>query len=326
MKRSQSISLLAFAAGLALNACSEQGFPVSPAARLAAARSSTEEPIARAATATFTTIDIPGGSPFQTVLDINDEGVLVGRYLRGKNTYGYVRSTDGQFMTLEFPGAVFTVASGINNRGDIVGHYSLATAPTVRHGYFRANTGAFTSFDPPGSLRTNVLGISNRGDIVGRYLTADGRTHGFLLSEGQFTTIDYPGSIETDLWKINRRGLIAGAFRTPDGGTHLFLLRHGAFTAIDLPDVVDISADKGNLNSRGNIVGVYCNVAPCVLAPTGNHAFLLSGDELTTVDFPGSTSSVAFGINARRDIVGGYYDALGQAHGFLLSREEREEE
>lgn len=43
-------------------------------------------------------------------------------------------------------------------------------------------------------------------------------------------------------------------------------------------------------------------------------------------DVPDSHATVAFGINAHRDIVGGYYDALGQTHGFLLSREKRDEE
>ena len=52
----------------------------------------------------------------------------------------------------------------------------------------------FTTIDPPGSTATLALDINARGDIVGNYLTADGKTHGFLLSNGTFTTIDVPRS------------------------------------------------------------------------------------------------------------------------------------
>ncbi len=312
------IGPLMFAAGITLSACSDRGGSAGPTAPSAGVRLSTEESVVDVGAKTYTTIDVPGGSAFEGALDINGEGVIVGRYLSGGKTFGYLRSETGQFTTIKYPGAVFTVAAGINDRGDIVGHYSLPFAPTVRHGYLLRND-VFTSFDPPGSKRTNVLGINDRGDIVGRLLGLDGKTHGFLFSEGEFTTIDYPGSIETNLWKINGRGQIVGAFRTPDGKSHLFVLRHGDFAAIDLPGVVDITEDNGSINSRGDIVGTYCDVAPCVLAPTGNHGFLFSGGELTTIDFPGSPATVAFGINARRDIVGSYYDAKGLALGFLLS-------
>ena len=319
------IVLLAFAAAITLSACSDRGWSSGPTAPSARARVSMDESVTDLGAQTYTTIDIPGGSSFQTTLDINDEGVIVGRYLRGGKTYGYLRDETGQFTTIQYPSAVFTVASGINDRGDIVGHYSLPTSPTVRHGYLLRN-GVFTSFDPPGSIRTNTLGINDRRDIVGRFVGPDGKTHGFLLRDGEFTTIDYPGATETDLWKINRRGQIVGAFRTGDGKSHLFVFRKGAFTAIDLPGVVDISPDKGNINSRGDVVGVYCAIAPCVLAPTGNHGFLLSEGNFTTLDVPGSAATIAFGINARRDIAGGYTDANGGTHGFLLSGGERDDD
>jgi probable HAF family extracellular repeat protein len=320
------IGLLVLSAGITLNACTDRGGSSGPTAPSARARLSSEESVAQPAVNTYTTIDVPGGSPFQGALDINGKGVIVGRYLSGGNTYGYVRSETGQFTTIQYPSAVFTVAAGLNDRGDIVGHYSLPSppkVPPVRHGYLLRN-GVFTSFDPPDSKRTNVLGINDRGDITGRFLGSDGKTHGFLLSEGVFTTIDYPGSIETNLWKINPRGQIVGGFRTPDGKSHVFVFRDGNFTAIDLPGVADITEDNGSINSRGDIVGVYCDITPCVLAPTGNHGFLLSDGDLTTIDIPGSPATVAFGINKHRDIVGGYYDANGlTTHGFLIEGRER---
>src|SRR6267143_1261002 len=93
------------------------------------------------------------------------------------------------FTTIDFPGASFTSAQGINPRGDIVGNYGSAG---VFHGYLLSG-GEFASIDFPGASASQALGINPRGDIVGAYTSA-GVTHGYLLSGGEFTTIDFPGA------------------------------------------------------------------------------------------------------------------------------------
>ena len=62
------------------------------------------------------------------------------------------------------------------------------------------------TIDPPGSVDTRPFGISPSRDIVGLYKTANGVTHGFLLSAGEYTTIDVPGAIRTNALAINARG------------------------------------------------------------------------------------------------------------------------
>jgi uncharacterized membrane protein len=73
------------------------------------------------------------------------------------------------------------------------------------------------------------MGINARGDIVGSYGSADGRFHGFLLSEGRFTSIDVPGATFTFADGINSEGDIVGAYTTdpklPATTYHGFLLR-----------------------------------------------------------------------------------------------------
>ena len=61
------------------------------------------------------------------------------------------------FASIDFPGAASSEALGINNRGDVVGDYSLVGA-------------------------TPCCGVG---------------THGFVLSEGTFSIIDVPGSVFT---------------------------------------------------------------------------------------------------------------------------------
>jgi probable HAF family extracellular repeat protein len=49
---------------------------------------------------------------------------------------------------------------------------------------------------------------------------------------------------------------------------------------------------------------------------TTSDGFLLKDGHLTTLQFPGSTFTQAFGVNNEDDIVGAYQDAKGNTHGF----------
>jgi uncharacterized membrane protein len=237
-----------------------------------------------------------------------------------------MRSPNGDFTTVDFPGASFTVAAAINDPGAIAGQYAVPTAPAERHGFILKD-GVFTSFDPPGSVFTNILGINERGDIVGRYCTqlpcvapGGGSYHGFLLHDGEFTTVDVPGALETDLFKVNSPGRIVGGFLTADHKEQISLLTNGNLTVLAPPGGQPVSLDNGGINERGDIVGTYCDWAlPCLITPVGTHGFLISGGAFTTIDVPGASATAAIGINARGDVVGSYSDAKG-VHGFLLSR------
>ena len=274
----------------------------------------------------FTTIDVPGAAG-TIALDINDAGDIVGSYLAAGRTHGYVLDRNGMFSSIDFPGAVFTRAAAINARRDIVGTYRLPTdPPNGRHGFLLSD-GQFTTIDPPGAAFTNPLGISEWGDIVGRFcLTTPcqpqgSNVHGFLLSDGVFTTIDVPNARGTNAWKINARGDIVGGYTDGDGTQHVFLLdgRKGDFIAVDTAGIVASSNDNGAINSRRDIVGAYCDRAPCTGASVDVHGFRLSSGVLTTIDVPGAFLTDAFGINERGDIVGFFEDGAG-THGFLLSR------
>lgn len=278
---------------------------------------------------TFTTIEPPGSNGTNTfAIDINSRGLIVGAYVGtdGRN-HGYLRSKEGEFTTIDFPGAVFTRSAGINDQGDIVGMYRLATeGPLVRHGYLRNSEGEFTTIDPPGSFRTQALGINARGDIVGRYCTFEGcrarpiRDHGFLLRDGVFTTIDVPGAVSTSAWKINSAGQIVGGYEDTARKSHVFLLSNDELTTIDFPGAVDTAPDQdnGGINPDGDIVAYYCDDAACA----NLHGFRWSEGEFTSFDFPGAVQTFAFGVNARQGIVGGYTDASNNTRGFLLHREE----
>ena len=54
--------------------------------------------------------------------------------------------------------------------------------------------------------------------------SADGATHGYLLSRGEFTSIDFPGANFTVAFGITPRGNIVGRYFSADGVGHGYLL------------------------------------------------------------------------------------------------------
>lgn len=170
---------------------------------------------------------------------INDRGDIVGGWCDGTITpcplgdegnRGFLLS-DGQFTSIDFPGASLTLAWKINSRGDITGTYIDASG--IIHG-FLWSAGAFSSMDFPGAAGTEAFGINDQGDIVGRYCPAPPCRpaqiigwHGFLLTHGEFAAFDFPGAQFTWPLAINRRGDIAGAYRDSSNKNHGFLISKG---------------------------------------------------------------------------------------------------
>lgn len=274
--------------------------------------------------ATLTTVLYPGATgTFAT--DINDHGVIVGRYTSAGHTHGFVRDSSGTYSTIDYPGSSFSVVGAITDSGAMVGWYSVAAAPSVRHG-FLLEDGAFSTFDPPGSTLTNALGISNRGDIVGRYCVlavcraGSSDIHGFLLRNGEYTTIDVPMGTGATGFKLQPGGTMVGGFADVNGLEELFLYSRDDFTTFALPNGKTVARDNGGINARGDIVGTFCDDAPpCTNVLVHAHGFLLSGGALDTIDVPGAAGTNATAINARGDIVGAWFTATGQSRGFLLT-------
>jgi uncharacterized membrane protein len=278
--------------------------------------------------AVWHSIDFPAGTG-TVALDISAAGEIVGSYNDISGTHGFRRSRTGEFESIDIPGSNFTRVAGINSSGDVVGTYRLATdLMTARHG-FLLRDGEFTTIDPPGAVFTNPLGINSAGDIVGRFCTTlpctpEGtNVHGFLLRDGAFSVIDVPMSNGTNAWKINARGDIVGGYTDADGSRKIFTLRlrERDYSTVDVFGAGEPRLDNGGINSRGEIVGSYCEVTPCQ-GDAQSFLLALSSSAFERISFPGSIRTNAFGINSRGDIVGTYEDATG-AHGFLLTRRER---
>jgi hypothetical protein len=114
------------------------------------------------------------------LLGINDAGVAVGFYTdaNGNNHAYEVNQATGVFTAIKIPGEVSTVATGINNNGDIVGTGTDANKVTTS---WLLHAGHLTTYQFQGGSDTQALGVNDHDEIVGSYLDASGTMHGFTL-------------------------------------------------------------------------------------------------------------------------------------------------
>ena len=125
------------------------------------------------------------------ILDINSTGAMVGVVATNpvggtSAVHSFMLSASGTYTTFDPPGAVSSLADGINDSGAITGYY--VDANSVRHGYLRNSDGSFVTFDAPeaaqlpissANLDTIPRRINANGLIVGLFSDSAGTRHGF---------------------------------------------------------------------------------------------------------------------------------------------------
>ncbi len=228
-----------------------------------------------------------------------------------------------EFTPLDFPGALYTEASGINPEGDVVGLYFGGGA---YHG-FVLRDGQFASIDFPSApdgpavLRTQAGGINSAGDIVGAYRLAGQPGyvwHAFLLTRhGEYQNIDVPdwngtlatgilpnGTIVGCVHKTNMTTTMHGFVRDPDGGVRV-LDKPGTMLYGATPDLT-------------LLVGRYIDT---LTLPAQHFGLLVDADGEHYFRVPGSGFTQAWGVNPRGEVVG-YYSMNATLSGFLKRGDE----
>jgi uncharacterized membrane protein len=221
--------------------------------------------------------------------------------------------------TINYPGAVFTDARGINARGEIVGTYRMAGEPPVNfHGYLRSRHGEFSQVDFPGHTNTIPQRITANGLILGCRHDSDtmGTMHGITMNARDLAG----GGSEIDAFASMNNGatldgrLIVGLYTDMDTNRgHGYLLFGGSdFIPFDVPGSTFTAA--WDVNPSGGVVGVYRD------AKNVPHGFVWSGPQFESIDVPGALSTRAFGINASGTVVGNYTDEKNKVRGFVAVR------
>lgn len=234
----------------------------------------------------YTRIDVPGGTA-TVVRGVSQQGTIVGHYVSGGATHGFLYSNGNYIYPIDVP------AEHFDN-----------PAATVRH--------------------TLPVRISPQGDIVGCIHEANmtmTTMHGWLLRNGQFTilaTPHYAGDTSKDPDTMNN-GV------APTGEIVGFYFSDGISYIADQGGVVSTFTFEGDrftlawdVNARGDIVGVVgTNQAMTVGIPVNPRGFLRTRDgEYRLLAVQDAANSQVFGINSHGDIVGQYTDATG-THGFV---------
>ena len=113
---------------------------------------------------------------------INDHGRVVGfRSDHGSPDSGFLLNlATGHLTTLTAPGADSTQAFGINNKGEVVGAYTIGTG--VFGFTWTAADGFQTVTELHGPRFTVVDGVNDAGDLVGAYIGGQGHVNGFLAT------------------------------------------------------------------------------------------------------------------------------------------------
>jgi probable HAF family extracellular repeat protein len=156
----------------------------------------------------YTPLDDPLGIAGSTVVyGINSAGQVVGAYIAGGVSHGFVW-TAGSFVTLDDPAGTFgTTAYGINDAGQVVGTYLDASGVNA----FVESGGSFTTLDDPLGLPgfTQAFGINNLGDIVGSYVDAStGEIRGFEAVAAEPASLAVLGFALAGLATVHRRRIL----------------------------------------------------------------------------------------------------------------------
>ena len=198
------------------------------------------------------------------------------------------------YAKVAFPGAVLTIANGINDNNVIVG--SFFDADSSVHG-FVYQKGHYERINYPGSSETEVLGINDKGDFVGVYQIAGPLNfHGFLWHEGQFTTIDAPqAEFGTKIFGINSDMVMVGTFDDSEG----FILKSGSFAIFNAPQLPGeaFQTQLNGINNNGWISGQ-------VFSAGSWRGFWFRGRDLDFLQPVGSSDNQVTGMNGRGDVVG----------------------
>ena len=299
---------------------------------------------------TYAPINVPGAVSTQA-RGINNNGEIVGFYKNTPcldsdirvpncpNIKGF-KLVNGAYIKLMVSGSSRTVIMGVNDLGDLVGYYTKSSDGTT-HGFIWYHTNVVRTIDYPNAPNATVpFGINKAGIVVGGTF-GTGPNGGFpgsgwVWANGTFSTMNptLPGNpAGACCWavtSISNTGVLAGLLFQSDywqawmkAGTD-----QDFFTYPTVIQCCDTSAT--GVNSNVDMIG-FDGGPSSYSAGAGWFTKHIELNEVNDAEVtphfikvaygPGSDNTVLqtfpFGLNDSRGIVGTYFDANNQQHGFL---------
>jgi probable HAF family extracellular repeat protein len=237
-------------------------------------------------------------------LALNDRGQVVGEAFVGSlvtHAFLWQRGVTTDLGTL--PGYSTSVATHINNRGQVAGSSTLLPVGNT-HAFFWAD-GAMTDLGTLGGenasplgIKTLASGMNDRGQVVGFSLSPSGNYHAFLWANGTMTDLGtLPGDDTSLAMGINNRGQVVGVSVTSgqNFAWHAFIWENGVM--IDLGTLGPLGSSATGINEHGQVFGE-------TFFADGTHAFLWEHGVMTDLGTLGGFLTVPTDMNNRGQVVG----------------------
>ncbi|WP_181179136.1 PEP-CTERM sorting domain-containing protein [Methylibium rhizosphaerae] len=204
----------------------------------------------------------PPNAAWSRASHVNDVGEAVGTAsLQYPGSLDAVQSAflydrNGQRHTLGW--GAYTVATGLNNAGQVVGQGHRPGSDTVRA--FTWRNGTTIDLGTLGGAIATTAGINEAGQIAGTSTLAgplsEAPRHAYLWDNGVMTDLGTLGGRDSNAWDLNNAGDVVGSSAVDGSGLfhRAFLWRDG--TMRDLGTFGGLGSVALQVNERGDVVGV----------------------------------------------------------------------
>ena len=241
----------------------------------------------------------------------------------------YHGQTHYQFRTLNNKrDLTFNQLLGINKQGIIAGYFGSGAQGHPNKGYllfppYHQNDYLNKNF--PHSVQTQVTGLNDRGVTVGFWSDMNNANQmndnfGFVKINGHFRNVNFtptegPSSPPVNqLLGVNDHDIAVGFATDANGNNHGYTYNVATKKFREITITGSSNLTTAAINNHGDIAGFYANPADQL-----TDGFVLAGNSVTTLAFPGATMTQALGINDSDEVVGVYQLGSGSSatmHGF----------
>jgi probable HAF family extracellular repeat protein len=209
---------------------------------------------------TITAVNVP--IAVTQPLAINNLSQVVGSFTKSDGGHAFL-DTNGTFTYFALGSAAINAgeATGINDRGQVVGQYTGYDFPggvrtiTEQFGFIDTN-GTISHLSLANGMAFLPTGINDFDQVVGA--TTSGVSGVLDLRIDRFTPIKVPGATSVDASAINNLGQVAGTYTDGAGNVHAFVDTGGRMTFLNLPPSLPGTLQAvTSINDFDQIVGQF---------------------------------------------------------------------